>query len=166
MDSHDSVTAERQKELLERISPKFGDLSLDLQELMQQSKDPMVVSALLFRLVQERERTNKILDSINDKYDRIMLELKTGSGLTDNNFAQSQKIGAAAVGLNKFEVLPEQDQIIMKLIEERGSATAKEVMSVLNYRGLNAGSQRLNKLFKEGHLKKVQAGKKVLYLIR
>ena len=164
MDNHDTVTAERQRELIERISPKFGDLSTDVQELMQQSKDPMVLSALLFRIIQEKDKTNRLLEAINDKYDKIMLELKTGSAFNDNGFAQ-QKQGAM-VGANKFEVLAEQDQIILKLIEERGSATAAEIMSVLNYRGLNAASQRLNKLYREGHLKKVQAGKKVLYFIK
>ena len=143
------------KELLEKISPEFSELSMDINEILEFSKNPMFVSVLLFRLTQERQKTNKLLEGIADKYDKIMLELKT------KNLQQEP-----ASNQNSFEVLSEQDQKILKLIEEKGSTTATEIRNAMNYKGLNAACQRLNSLFKAGYLKKVSSGKKVLYLVR
>ncbi len=86
-----------------------------------------------------------------------MLSLKTGSG---ENTQEQPGRG------NKYEVLAEQDQLILKNIEERGGCSAKDIKIMLNYRGLNAACQRLNRLFRDGHLKKVQSGRKVLYLAK
>lgn len=154
MNNHDIVkSVMRERELLERVSPAFGDLSADIDEIMAQSENPKVLAALMFRLIQEREKTNHLLQAIDEKYDRIMLSLKT----PETNSTQTQ---------NRFEVLPEQDQAILKLVEERGGCTANDIKAMMNYKGLNAACQRLNKLFREGHLKKVQSGRKVLYLAK
>ncbi|MFH1586270.1 MAG: hypothetical protein ABID38_00260 [Candidatus Diapherotrites archaeon] len=144
-------------EVWKKIDPKFAELTLDLKDVLENSKDPVFVGAMLFKLSQERERTNKILEQINDNYDRIMFQLKTG----ETTVASETPVEKAV-----FNVLPEQDQIILKFVDDRGSVTATDVKSIMNYKGLNAASQRLNKLFKEGYLKKVQSGKRVLYLAK
>ncbi len=143
----------KSRETVKKLSPKFDELTMDIHEVFQQSKDPMFVAMLLFKLAQEREATNKILNDINEKYDKIMLELKTGSP-------------SEVKEENSFVLLAEQDKKIMDLISEKNAVTASEVQSKLDYKGVNAASQRLNKLFKEGYLKKAQSGKKVLYFIK
>ena len=154
MNNHDMFSELlKSKEAVKKLSPKFDELTLDVQDLFQQSKDPMFVAMLLFKLAQEREATNKILTEINDKYDRIMLELKTG---------QTPEIKEE----NSFTLLAEQDKKIMDLITKKNAVTATEVKEELKYKGVNAASQRLNKLFRDGYLKKAQSGKKVLYFIR
>ena len=65
-----------------------------------------------------------------------------------------------------LEILPETDQRILDYVERHGMAEAKQIMEALKYKGKNAASQRLNKLFREGHLRKVRSGRKVLYLAR
>ncbi|MEM4390952.1 MAG: hypothetical protein QXX06_03765, partial [Candidatus Diapherotrites archaeon] len=67
---------------------------------------------------------------------------------------------------NRYEILSEADQLILKSIEERGGCTAQDIKAMLNYKGLNAACQRLNKLYREGFLKKIQSGRKVLYLAK
>ncbi len=146
----------KEKQLLEKISPKFSAETLDINEILSISDDPKAIAALLFKLVQEREKTNKLLEGINDKYDKIMFELKT-EGMQKESTEEKKM---------KFEVLPEQDQIILEFIEKQGGGSASDVQAIMHYRGLNAASQRLNKLYKEGFLKKVQAGRKVLYLAK
>ena len=143
----------KSREQAKKLSPKFDELTMDVHEIFQQSKDPFFVSMLLFKLAQERESTNKILDKINDKFDRIMLELKTG---------QTPQIKEE----NSFTLLAEQDKKIMDLITKNNAVSAIEVQSELKYKGINAASQRLNKLFKEGYLNKAQSGKKVLYFLK
>lgn len=162
MNNHDTLKElENTRVLVEKISPEFSELTVDLEEVMKKSSDPVFLSALLFKLTEERRKTNKLLEEIGRKYDDIMFELKigqTGSGPHQTSLAET--------GKKDFSVLPEQDQLILKHIEEHGSVTAKDIRTILNYRGLNAASQRLNKLYKEDYLKKIHAGKKVEYLIK
>ncbi len=162
MNDHDiSKSVMREKELLDKISPKFAELNADLDQIMEQSENPKVLAALMYRLTQERQKTNELLEGINDKFDKIMFSVKTGT--TENN-AQAQ--GFQQSSNNRFEVLPEQDQSILKIIEERGGASAKDIQAMLNYKGLNAACQRLNRLYRDGHVKKLQSGRKVLYLAK
>ena len=158
MTNHDSRKSFlKETEVWKKIDPKFAELTLDLKDVLENSKDPVFVGAMLFKLSQERERTNKILEQISDKYDKIMFQLKTGETVAANEMPVDKAV---------FNVLPEQDQIILKFVDDRGSVTAQDVKSIMNYKGSNAASQRLNKLFKEGYLKKVQSGKRVLYLAK
>ncbi len=165
MQDHDSNSdAIRQllksEELIKKISPEFNELTLDLQEVMKQSNNPLFVAALLFKYSQMIEKQNKILESIDKKYDEIMFLVKTKQ--VEQPGIQGAIIPETSRG--KFEVLPEQDEAIMKIAEEKGSVDARTVKEAMNYKGLNAACQRLNKLFKEGRLVKKQAGKRVFYL--
>ena len=154
MNNHDMFSELlKSKEQIKNLDPKFDELTMDLHEIFQQSKDPFFVSMLLFKLAQEREKTNKILNEINDKYDKLMFELKT------NNVPEIKEE-------NSFTLLADQDKKIMDLITKNNAVTASEVREELKYKGINAASQRLNKLFKEGYLKKAQSGKKVLYFMK
>ncbi len=157
MNNHDTFKSViKEKELIDKISPLFNELN-DLESVMEQSENPKVLAALMFRIVQERERTNKLLEGIDQKYDKIMFSLKTTPETPINN---TQPEGS------KFEVLPEADQAILKLVEERGGCSARDIKTMMNYRGLNAACQRLNRLYHSGLLKKVQSGRKVLYLAK
>ena len=69
----------KSREAAKKISPKFDELTMDLHEVFQQSKDPFFVSMLLFKLAQETEATNKILTEINDKFDKVMLSCRIGA---------------------------------------------------------------------------------------
>lgn len=135
----------------------FDSLTLDIAEIRKQSSDPFFTSMLLYKLAKEREETNRLLGQLNEKYDRIMFELKT-SKIDKAEYFPARE--------TDFRVLPDQDQVILKFIDERGSGTARGVQAIMHYKGLNAASQRLNKLYKEGYLKKVQSGKQVLYLVK
>ena len=142
------------------VAEKISSLNdLGIEELTKQTDDPKALAVMMFRLLQEKQKTNELLQNINEKYDRIMFALKTGeTPNTPNNTQEAEK--------SLYEVLPEQDQLILKAVEERGGCSAKDIKVMLNYRGLNAACQRLNKLYKEGYLKKIQSGRKVLYLAK
>ncbi len=154
MNNHDMFKElMKSREAVKKLNPKFDELTLDINEIFQQSKDPFFVSMLLFKLAQEREATNKLLSEVNNKFDRIMFELKT------KEIPETKEE-------NSFILLAEQDKKIMDLISRKNAVTATEVKEELSYKGINAASQRLNKLFREGYLKKAQSGKKVLYFIK
>ncbi|MAG22429.1 MAG: hypothetical protein CL943_03970 [Candidatus Diapherotrites archaeon] len=165
MESHDSIKDSSkvlEGEILKKMSPKFNELNMDIQEIYKHNKDPMFMAMLLFKLAEEREKTNKILENIFDKYDQIMLKLKTESTANNTNSLTP----TPQPQLSSTQILPEQDQMIIHLVHTRGQVSAEEVRAELGYKGSNAASQRLNKLFKDGHLNKIQSGRKVLYLAR
>ena len=165
MTNHDAVkdVAEFLDKDIKKVSTKFSELSLDLKEVMEQSKNPAFIAALLYKLAEEREKTNKLFEKISEQYDSIMLHLKT-QNTPFNSQPQSQPHTQSEP--TPLEVLPEQDQMILHLAQQRGQITAEEVKTELGYKGKNAASQRLNKLFREGQLRKIQSGRKVLYLAR
>ena len=146
----------KSEELIKKISPEFGELTLDLQDVMKHSNNPMFVAALLFKCAQLQEKQNKVLEGIDKKYDEIMFLMKTK--------AETPAVQDFEATRGKFEVLAEQDEAIMKIVEEKGGVDSKTIKEALGYKGLNAACQRLNKLFREGRLVKKQAGKKVFYL--
>ncbi|HLC36726.1 MAG TPA: BlaI/MecI/CopY family transcriptional regulator [archaeon] len=143
------------KEQVNNLNEKFNDLTLDIQEIMNLSSNPAFLSLLLFKLTEERKRTNDLLDRLNKKYDSLveMMQKKGFHGM-------HQHVSDGS----KVNILSEQDQQIMNLVQNKGAVSALEVQSALGYKGKNAASQRLNKLYREGYLKKAQSGKKVLYL--
>jgi hypothetical protein len=134
---------------VKRISPEFSDLSIDMQEIMKESSNPAFLAALLYKLTKERETTNQILARLESKFARIEeLLLKTAS----NPNTKEQKI------------LSEPDQHIMQQIDEIGMVSAQDIQIRLAYKQSNAASQRLNNLVREGHLKSIRSGKKVLFM--
>lgn len=145
--------AKTSKKSSKELNQKFNDLTFDIQEIMQLGKNPAFLSMLLFKLAEERRRTNELLESINIKYDKILKKLKDKSH--DISFESNDKI----------RILPEQDQLIINLIQEKGTINADEVKQALKYKGKNAASQRLNKLAREDYLKKVQSGRRVLFTL-
>jgi hypothetical protein len=51
------------------------------------------------------------------------------------------------------------------LIIQKGKVCAEDVKEAFNYKGLNAASQRLNKLHNLGKIKKNRSGQKVVYFL-
>ena len=143
------------QEIAKKISPKFSELGFDVKEITKYSKNPVFLAMLLFKLAEEKEKTNKMLEQIYDKFDTIMFKMKTGQPDTLQQRAEEPS-----------SIFSEQDQMIMHLVQANGKVTAEEIRTELGYKGKNAASQRLNRLFKEGHLRKLQSGRKVLYLAR
>lgn len=128
----------------------------DLQENLDKFKDPVVLGELVYRLMEERENTNRLLKTLMQKIDS--LEAKIGSNVQSvaNETKESPKENEV--------LLPQVDEDIMKVVKELGKATAEDIRSRLHYKGKNAASARLNRLFELGLLKKVQVGKKVFFL--
>jgi hypothetical protein len=127
----------------------------DLLSLEEKVKDPLVISVLVFKLIEERKKTNELLQDINSKYDRLQFELNNKN--TKHNTDQEN---------NNFEILSQRDDEILSFIREHKKADAMQIKDLLGYKGKNAASQRLNKLVKDKILKKIQAGRKVYFVVR
>jgi len=160
MGDHDSIKQLEDlfsdQEAIKKISPKFAELNLDIAEITKHCNNPAFLAVLLFKLAEEREKTNKLLGQIDDKFDSIMFRMKSPETMN----SQQRDLNESG------PMFSEQDQMILHMVQTNGKTTAEEIKAELGYKGRNAASQRLNRLFKEGHLRKMQCGRKVLFLAR
>lgn len=125
------------------------ELKSDLEQNLVKFNDPVVLGEMMYKLLEERENTNRILKNILAKLDSI--EAK-GIPVPQQVSQQMQEI-----------LLPDVDEKMMSFIKASGKVTAEEVRREFNYKGKNAASARLNRLCNMGLLDKKQVGKKVFF---
>ena len=125
------------------------NISEDIQRHADKFNDPVVLGEMLHLLLEERENTNRLFKTLIEKLDRI------------ERMLQEQ---GSAVG-SEDGLLPEVDQRIIDHVKQKGHATAEDIKHKFGYRGTNAASARLNRLFAQGLLTKRQVGRKVYYTV-
>jgi hypothetical protein len=134
------------------LGEQFKELGLsDLMAIQEKTQDPLVLSVLVFKLLEERKETNKILKDIQEKYDKLQTTIQT----KENNNKNLEIV-----------LLPETDDRIISYIKEHGKADAEEIKEMFGYKGTNAASQRLNNLVKANYLQKVNSGRKVYFVVK
>jgi deoxyribodipyrimidine photolyase len=151
MTQNDNITKQIFLEQLLKEDSKQLGLS-DLIQIQEKFKDPLVLSVILHQLLEERKKTNEILKDLYEKYDSLQFKLKQKEEVNNNT--------------DNINILPEIDDKIISFVREMQKVDAEQVQEKLNYKGSNAASQRLNKLVKDGYLRKIQAGRKVYFIIR
>ncbi len=119
---------------------KAEDLE-DLTLLAEKVDNPVVLGLLVAVLIEERRKTNRILEEIRDA------------------------LRSHAPKAEEITALSEQDERILELVREKGMVTAEDVKEALGYRGLNGASARLNSLYKMGILRKIRKGRKVYFTL-
>ncbi|MEM4272615.1 MAG: hypothetical protein QXH30_03410 [Candidatus Bilamarchaeaceae archaeon] len=123
------------------------EIEADLKANLEKFKDPVVLAAIAYKLLEERENTNRILKNVLARLDQ--LEAGREGGEPPQNM-----------------LLPEIDQKIIDFVSRSGKATAQDVQKEFGYRGSNAASSRMNRLVEMGVLEKRQVGRKVFFLLR
>lgn len=151
MTNNDNTQDTKKMFLEQLLGQQFKELGLaDLMDIQEKTQDPLVLSVLVFKLLEERKETNKILKDIQEKYDKLQ-------------FSISQK---ESVSNLDTKMLSETDDKIISYIREKKRADAEEIKEAFGYKGTNAASQRLNNLVKDKYLQKITAGRKVYFIIR
>ncbi len=130
------------------------EVQKDLEQNLDKFRDPVVLGEMVYRLLEERENTNRLLKTVIQRLEAI--EAKMGPE------AKAPVASPAAAALSE-PLLPEVDEEIMRFLREAGKVTAEEVRAKFNYKGKNAASARLNRLCDIGLLQKQQVGKKVYF---
>ena len=125
------------------------EISEDIQNNLEKFKDPVILGELVYKLLDERENTNRILKNLMAKIESLEAKL-TGIETTKQ--------------VHEEVLLPQIDEEIIAFVKTQGKSTAEDVRSKFNYKGTNAASARLNRLFELGLLDKRQVGKKVFFL--
>lgn len=120
-------------------------ISKDLAENLEKFKDPIVLGELLYLLKDERENTNRILKTLLTKIETLELML-----------AEKKQVHT------ETRLLSEVDEAIVSFLKE-GQKTAEDVQKKFGYKGKNAASARLNRLYDFGVVVKKHAGKKIFF---
>ena len=143
-----------ENELIE-IKERIRALSEKGERVPDESQAQSLSSYIKF-LVEERERTNKLLVSLTEKVSQLEHKL-------DSEYETVEGQSGAAV-LSEIP-LSYIDAKILDFIatSDKSMACADQVKQHMNYKGRNAACARLNALCKIGLLKKDQLGHKVYY---
>ena len=123
------------------------EIETELKANLEKFKDPVVLATIAYKLLEERENTNRILKNVLARMDKL---------------EAGREAGEPPQGM----LLPEIDQKIMDFVSKAGKSTAQDVQKEFGYRGSNAASSRLNRLAEMGILDKRQVGRKVFFLLR
>ncbi|MFH1221732.1 MAG: hypothetical protein V1492_01470 [Candidatus Micrarchaeota archaeon] len=141
------------KDKLYKSNPAQGGFSYELERDLQANadkfKDPVVLGELVYKLLEERENTNRILKNLLAKIDSLEQKFRQVESPVQEPFEEP--------------LIPEVDEKIISFVRETGKATAEDVRAKFGYKGKNAASSRLNRLCGLGLLHKKQVGKKVFF---
>lgn len=126
------------------------------EELMVNSKnakDPVFLANLMFSLKDERERSNNMIATVIRKIEALEMKVE----------ALEQKLKEKE---NSKNLLGEVDSDLLKYVRKKRRVCAVEVQKRFNYKGRNAASSRLHKLYSMGYLDKKQVGRRVYYFAK
>ena len=130
-----------------------------LENDIQKLRDPLVIAALMHTAATEKENTNRLLRTLIEKLDTKFAEVDSRLSAIE----QSQHIPAPA---EEEVLLPSVDEGILAFVKEKRFASAEEVRRRFGYKGKNAASARLNRMYEMGLLSKRQVGRAVLYCMK
>ncbi|MGI0100550.1 MAG: winged helix-turn-helix domain-containing protein [Candidatus Micrarchaeaceae archaeon] len=147
------------KAQIEQLSTKNSDITAALQEKAKSDETGSGLMTLLKYMMNENKNTTMMLKSIYDRLERIDSDFNAGNYEQED---QDQPL-MNENRLAKVQPISGLDAQIMQIIQIRGMACADDIKKQMNYRGRNAASSRLNKLYKQGLLERYQLGHKVYY---
>ncbi|MFH1286017.1 MAG: hypothetical protein ABIH99_05545 [Candidatus Micrarchaeota archaeon] len=152
-DNAKAVKNEFKTELSTEVAAAKKELLEIESELLQKFKDPLTLGTLMFKLMQEKENANRILQNINAKLDRL-----------EGRIEKLERVKPPKKPAPNM--LPEVDMRIISFVKGRKGVNAEELQKEMRYRGRNAASARLSRLYGIGLLGKKQVGKKVYYFMQ
>ncbi len=146
------------KELNHELEEKIYKCEVkNAEELMVSSKDvkdPVFIANLMYSLKEERERSNSMLATVIRKIEALEMKVEA----LEHKLREKDGV--------KEELLGEVDSDLLKYVKKRKKVCAIEVQKKFKYKGRNAASSRLHKLYSMGYLDKKQVGRKVYYFAK
>ena len=114
----------------------------------------------LYKVVLESNRqTQMLLKQLSANVETLATEI--GAGVEEEY--QSDAIQDAPAGQARELPISGLDAKIIQFIQVKGMTCADDIKSQMSYKGRNAASARLNRLYKQGLLERYQLGHKVYY---
>ncbi|MEM4554588.1 MAG: hypothetical protein QXT25_01940 [Candidatus Anstonellaceae archaeon] len=141
------------KEAIEEIR---NEVLVPLENDIQKLKDPVVLAALMHTAATEKENTNRLLKTLISQMEAKFAQIESRLEAIER-----------ALGAPQEEILlPQVDEEILEFVRKKGHVSAEDVRRRFGYKGKNAASFRLNRMYEMGLLSKRQVGRAVLYSIK
>lgn len=141
---------------------EFKQLTEDLSEAIDQMADPVAIATMLYSIAEEKKSSNLVVRDINSKFDHMIEKLGRIAELLENIH---QRMETPSKKLEHLEISG-RDKEILNFVHSKKRVCAEDVQKHFKYRGRNAASARLSKLFKDNMLEKIYAGRNVYYTIK
>jgi hypothetical protein len=133
----------------------------DLLEGKVKSDETSSNLLMIIRLIMDENKKNTmILKAISESVNR--LETETGeAGLYEQD--DQSAFDPVEDRLSRVQPVSGLDAKVLQIVQLKNIACADDVKSELGYKGRNAASARLNRLYQQGLLERHQLGHKVYY---
>ncbi len=151
------------KDSLTDYNKEFEEIVGNLSDTMREVNDPMAIASMLYTLAEERKSSNLVVRDINAKFDNIISKLVDISTKIED---LEKKVNHASIPERASSEISERDREILEYVTEEKRLCAEDIQEKFHYKGRNAASARLSKLFKENLLEKIYVGRKVYYQCR
>ncbi len=147
------------KDSLTNYDREFEEIVGNLADTVQDMSDPVAIATMLYTIAEEKKNGNLVIRDINAKFDNILEGLKDISTRLDD---LESKVEVPSRGDTTFEI-SDRDREILSYVTSNRRVCADDIQEKFQYRGRNAASARLSKLFRENLVEKVYVGRKVYY---
>lgn len=147
-------------------SDEFDQLTGEISDVVEEIPDPVVVGKLLYNIASEKKSYNLVVRDINAKFDQLGEKLDRIATLLEQ---MNQKKAEAPVQTERRAEtveISDRDKEILDFVKARKRVCADDVQDRFQYKGRNAASARLHRLYRDKVLEKVHAGRNVYYTIR
>lgn len=146
-----SKRTEQLEKELQSLKDEISQLASKRETISAESTVP----SLIRQMIEEREKTNKLLADITSKIGK--LEKEIDELYDDDEPAEYDVLNNRELPLSGLE------SRILDFVQSKGMICADDLMEFMGYKGRNAACSRLNKLYRQGILDRYQLGHKVFY---
>ncbi|MFC2153896.1 hypothetical protein ACFLRC_00245 [Candidatus Altiarchaeota archaeon] len=157
----------------EEHSEEFQQLTGDITQAMGSIQDSVAIAQMLYTIAEEKKSNNLVIKDIQGKFDNILAKLER----LEKIMAKLEEITDTLQDIShqqtetevkeKLEYEPsEKDVQVLDFVQEQERVCAEDLQSKFEYKGRNAASARLSKLFRDGYLQKTFQGRKVYYTLK
>jgi predicted HTH transcriptional regulator len=140
---------------------EFRELTGDLAEAV--NEDSIAIGSMLYTIAEEKKNNNLVVKDINAKFDQMMTILERIANRLEEI---AERSGPSESGRPDNIDISNRDGEILEFVKSHKRVCADDVQNHFKYKGRNAASARLNKLFRDNIVEKVYAGRNVYYTLR
>ncbi|MEM0148610.1 MAG: hypothetical protein QXY10_03380, partial [Candidatus Micrarchaeaceae archaeon] len=147
------------KEALKKLSyaSKKNDEVIKVKAKAEETNSNLFL--LLKFIMDENKKSTMLIKNISDAIERLTNEIE---GPEETKYEEPTAVVQKEVKHQEI-ALSALDAKIIEHIQVKGMCCADDIKEIMNYKGRNAASSRLNSLYKRNLLQRYQLGHKVYY---
>lgn len=148
---------------------EFQKLTGDITNAIGNVQDSIAIAQLLYTIAEEKKSNNLLIKDIHGKFDNILTRLERFESALERIEANETTKEPTPATPSDTHSPPasytpsEKDRLVLEFVEEKGRVCAEDLQEKFDYKGRNAASARLSRLFRDGLLEKTYQGRTVYY---